>query len=96
MDQDQEQELNNNSNPQNDLSDEDFAEVMRESSELSTPVTSARAERFYDRMRERIRTYLDKKAPSPARPANICCSRRTSSCCSGVSSTTRASTRSTR
>jgi uncharacterized membrane protein YkvA (DUF1232 family) len=58
---DQDQELNNNSSPQNDLSDEDFAEVMRESSELSTPVTSARAERFYDRMRERIRTYLDRK-----------------------------------
>jgi uncharacterized membrane protein YkvA (DUF1232 family) len=54
-----EQDLNNDN--QNELSDDDFAEVMRESSELSTPVTSARAERFYDRMRERIRTYLDKK-----------------------------------
>ena len=50
-----------NGSNQQELSDEDFAEVMRESSELSTPVTSSRAERFYDRMRERIRTYLEKK-----------------------------------
>lgn len=55
---DQDQNLNN---PQNDLSDEDFADVMRESSELSAPVTSTRAERFYDKMRDRIRKYLDKK-----------------------------------
>jgi uncharacterized membrane protein YkvA (DUF1232 family) len=53
-----EQDLNNN---QNELSDDDFADVMRESSELSTPVTSSRAERFYDRMRDRIRVYLEKK-----------------------------------
>lgn len=46
---------------QNEVSDEEFADVMRESSELSVPVTSARAERFYDRMRERIRNYLEKK-----------------------------------
>jgi uncharacterized membrane protein YkvA (DUF1232 family) len=44
-----------------ELSDDDFADVMRESSELSAPVTSARAERFYDRMRERISAYLEKK-----------------------------------
>ncbi|HEV7765675.1 MAG TPA: DUF1232 domain-containing protein [Thermoanaerobaculia bacterium] len=56
MDQDQ-----NDNNPQNELSDEDFADVMRESSELSAPVTSTRAERFYDKMRERIRNYLEKK-----------------------------------
>jgi len=49
----------NNNEPE--IQDEDFADVMRESSELSTPVTSSRAERFYDRMRERIRGYLDKK-----------------------------------
>lgn len=56
-----EQDLNHDN--QNELSDDDFAEVMRESSELSSPVTSARAERFYDRMRERIRGYLEKKGP---------------------------------
>ncbi len=45
----------------NDGSDDDFEEVLRESSELSAPVSFARAERFYDRMRERIRSYLEKK-----------------------------------
>jgi uncharacterized membrane protein YkvA (DUF1232 family) len=45
----------------NEVNDEDFAEVMSESSELSAPVSSDRAERFYDRMRERIRKYLDEK-----------------------------------
>jgi uncharacterized membrane protein YkvA (DUF1232 family) len=54
MEQDQEHR-----NPE--LNDDDFAEVMSESSELSTPVTSDRATRFYDRMRERIRKYLDDK-----------------------------------
>jgi uncharacterized membrane protein YkvA (DUF1232 family) len=55
MEQDQEPES------QNELSDEEFEEVMRESSELSEPITSTRAQRFYDRMRERIRVYLEKK-----------------------------------
>ena len=45
----------------NEMNDEDFAEVMSESSELAAPVTSDRATRFYDRMRERIRTYLENK-----------------------------------
>ena len=53
MEQDQE--------PPNETSDADFEEVMRESSELSAPISSTRAERFYDRMRERIRAYLEKK-----------------------------------
>src|SRR5688572_3474417 len=44
-----------------EMSDNDFAEVMSESTELSAPVTSDRATRFYDRMRERIRKYLDDK-----------------------------------
>ena len=52
---------NNEPETHNELNDDDFAEVMRESSELSSPITSSRAERFYDRMRERIRVYLDKK-----------------------------------
>ena len=45
------------------VSDEDttFEETMRESSELSGPVSRERAERFYDRMREAIRRYLEKK-----------------------------------
>jgi uncharacterized membrane protein YkvA (DUF1232 family) len=45
----------------NGTSDEELEEVMRESSELSAPLSSSRAERFYDRTRERIRAYLDKK-----------------------------------
>jgi uncharacterized membrane protein YkvA (DUF1232 family) len=45
----------------NGASDEELEEVMRESSELSAPISSSRAERFYDRMRERIRAYLEKK-----------------------------------
>jgi len=54
MEQDQE-------HPGNEMNDADFAEVMSESSELSAPVSSSRAERFYDRMRVRIRKYLDEK-----------------------------------
>lgn len=54
MDQDQEHR-------NHEVSDEDFADVMSESTELSAPVTSDRATRFYDRMRERIRKYLDDK-----------------------------------
>jgi uncharacterized membrane protein YkvA (DUF1232 family) len=46
-----------------EASDEEFEETMRESSELSSPISSSRAERFYDRMRERIRVYLEKKGP---------------------------------
>lgn len=44
-----------------DVNDDELDEVMRESSELSAPISSSRAERFYDRMRERIRGYLEKK-----------------------------------
>jgi uncharacterized membrane protein YkvA (DUF1232 family) len=44
-----------------EVSEEEFEEVMRESSELAAPISSSRAERFYDRMRERIRGYLEKK-----------------------------------
>lgn len=46
---------------QNEVNDEDLGETMRESSELSGPVSKDRADRFYDRMRESIRRYLDKK-----------------------------------
>lgn len=51
----------NHEHPRQELSDDDFADVMSESSELSSPVTSDRATRFYDRMRDRIRKYLDEK-----------------------------------
>lgn len=44
-----------------EVNDDEFEETMRESSELSAPISSSRAERFYDRMRERIRSYLEKK-----------------------------------
>jgi uncharacterized membrane protein YkvA (DUF1232 family) len=46
---------------QNDVNDEDLGETMRESSELSGSVSKERADRFYDRMRDGIRRYLDKK-----------------------------------
>ena len=39
----------------------DFEESMRESTELSGSVSRDRAERFYDKVRQNIRGYLDKK-----------------------------------
>lgn len=45
-----------------DTTDEtDFEETMRESAEATGPVSRDRADRFYDRMRESIRRYLDGK-----------------------------------
>ncbi len=41
--------------------DTDFAETMRESTEMAGPISSDRAQRFYDRVRENIRRYLEKK-----------------------------------
>lgn len=43
------------------MSEQDFEETMRESTELAGPVSRDRAERFYDRMRESIRRYLESK-----------------------------------
>ena len=43
------------------MSDVDFEETMRESAEVTGPVSRDRANRFYDRMRESIRRYLDGK-----------------------------------
>ena len=48
-------------NTTTEVSDDDLNEAMRESTELSAPVSRDRAERFYDRMRDGIRRYLDKK-----------------------------------
>jgi len=42
-------------------SEETFEDTMRESAEDAPPMTPERAERFYDRMRESIRRYLDNK-----------------------------------
>lgn len=42
-------------------SDKDFEDTMRKSTEVTGPVSKERADRFYDRMRESIRKYLDKK-----------------------------------
>lgn len=39
----------------------DFAETMRESTEVTGPISSDRAQRFYDRVRDNIRNYLEKK-----------------------------------
>jgi len=41
--------------------EDSFEDSMRESTEVAAPVTKERAERFYDRMRDSIRRYLDKK-----------------------------------
>ena len=38
-----------------------FEETMRESTEVTGPISSERAQRFYDKVRESIRRYLEKK-----------------------------------
>jgi len=43
------------------MSEHDFEETMRETSEVTGPVSRERANRFYDRMRESIRRYLESK-----------------------------------
>jgi uncharacterized membrane protein YkvA (DUF1232 family) len=43
------------------MSEQGFDEMMRESTEVSGPVSRDRADRFYDRMRESIRNYLAAK-----------------------------------
>ena len=43
------------------MAEDNFEETMRESAELAGPVSRERADRFYDRMRESIRQYLEKK-----------------------------------
>lgn len=43
------------------MSEQDFEETMRESAELTGPISRERANRFYDRMRESIRRYLESK-----------------------------------
>lgn len=42
-------------------SETDIAETMRESTEATGPISSDRAQRFYDKVRESIRGYLEKK-----------------------------------
>jgi uncharacterized membrane protein YkvA (DUF1232 family) len=44
-----------------DESDTTFEETMKESTEVTGPVSSERAQRFYDKVRDSIRRYLDKK-----------------------------------
>lgn len=44
-----------------DDSDATFEETMRESTEVTGPVSSERAQRFYDKVRDNIRRYLEKK-----------------------------------
>jgi len=43
------------------MSEQDFEETMRESAEVTGPVSRERANRFYDRMRDSIRHYLGGK-----------------------------------
>jgi len=45
----------------NDILNDEVFETMRESTELAGPVSRKRAERFYDRMRDSIRRFLEKK-----------------------------------
>ena len=42
-------------------SESEFEETMRESTQATGPVSKEKADRFYDRMRESIRKYLEKK-----------------------------------
>jgi uncharacterized membrane protein YkvA (DUF1232 family) len=44
------------------MSEQDFEETMRESADVTGPVSRDRADRFYDRMRESIRQYLENKS----------------------------------
>jgi uncharacterized membrane protein YkvA (DUF1232 family) len=39
----------------------DFNDAMKDSADLGTPLSEERAQRFYDRMRDGIRRYLDTK-----------------------------------
>lgn len=48
-------------NTTTEVSEDDLQDAMRESTTLSGPVSRDRAERFYDRMRESIRRYLERK-----------------------------------
>jgi uncharacterized membrane protein YkvA (DUF1232 family) len=43
------------------MSEQEFQETMRETTELTGPVSRERAQRFYDRMRDAIRRYLENK-----------------------------------
>ena len=43
------------------MSENEFEDSMRESTEATAPVSRERAERFYDRMRQSIRRYLERK-----------------------------------
>jgi uncharacterized membrane protein YkvA (DUF1232 family) len=43
------------------MSESEFEETMRESTEMTGPVSGERARRFYDRMRDNIRTYLENR-----------------------------------
>lgn len=50
--------------------DDDFDEVMQESTEL-VPVSRDRAERFYDRIRGRIKTYLEQKGTAVGKTGSL-------------------------
>lgn len=50
--------------------DDDFDAVMQESTEL-VPVSRDRAQRFYDRIRARIKTYLENKGPVVEKSASL-------------------------
>jgi uncharacterized membrane protein YkvA (DUF1232 family) len=43
------------------MAENEIEETLRKSTEPTGPVSKERADRFYDRMRESIRAYLDKK-----------------------------------
>lgn len=59
--------MNQNESNNPDVSDDDLAESIRETAVV--PVSRERAERFYDRLRENIRRYLDRKGTVAAKSA---------------------------
>lgn len=50
-------------NETTDVTADDLRDAMRESGEMSGSMSKDRADRFYDRMRNAIRGYLEKKGP---------------------------------
>ena len=70
--------------------DDDFEELRGEN------IAPERAERFYNRVRTRIQSYVDSKGLRSERRASTCCSFPTSSFCCGASSTTAGSAARTR
>lgn len=57
--------------PETGVSDDDFAQSLTDAAESTGTMTSARAERFYDRVRGAIRNYVAKKGSAIEKPAEF-------------------------